>query len=167
MAIIVEDGTGLSNSETYISVTDADTYHSNRGNTAWASLTNAAKEQALRKAADYMIQVYRQSWIGTRYITTQALDWPRSNVPSTEDGVDYVLNTVPNEVKVACAELALKASSSDLAPDIDRVTKSEKLGPMAVEYETGVPYKRYRAIDNMLSAWLLNVGGMFRKLERV
>ena len=43
MSLIVEDGTGLAGAESYVSVTDADTYHDKRGNTAWATLTTAQK----------------------------------------------------------------------------------------------------------------------------
>jgi len=35
MSIVVEDGTGLATAETYISVADATTYHTARGNSAW------------------------------------------------------------------------------------------------------------------------------------
>ena len=35
MAIVCEDGTGLSTAETYITVADATTYHTARGNSAW------------------------------------------------------------------------------------------------------------------------------------
>ena len=65
MAIVVEDGTGKSTAESYISVADASTYHTARGNTAWAALTtDALREAALRKATDFMRQVYRSRWQG-------------------------------------------------------------------------------------------------------
>jgi len=38
MSLIVEDGTGKSTSESYISVADASTYHAARGNTLWADV---------------------------------------------------------------------------------------------------------------------------------
>ena len=38
MALIVEDGTGLANAESYVSVADATTYHTNYGNTAWTAI---------------------------------------------------------------------------------------------------------------------------------
>ena len=52
MSLVVEDGTGKADAESYISVADADTYHSNRGNTDWAALTTTEKEQLLRGATD-------------------------------------------------------------------------------------------------------------------
>lgn len=182
MALIVEDGTAKSDAESFISVSDADTYQSNRGNATWAALTTTQKEQLLRKATDYMEQVYRERWKGLRKTASQALSWPREWVPREDyyavdsaipDSVDgtfyYASNVVPTEVKNSCAELAYKANSADLAPDIDRVTKREKLGPMEVEYQDyGKPYKTFRNVDNFLSVLLKSSGsGVFRKLERV
>ena len=154
MSLIVEDGSGMANAESYISVANADTYHSNLGNTAWASLTTTVKEQLLRKATNYMVQVYRQSWAGYRKNDTQALDFPRIAVPLWDTGVYsyYPDDEVPKEVKDACCEFALKANSATLAPDVDRLTKREKLGSLEVEYDTtrGLPYTQYRAMDNLL-----------------
>ena len=50
--MVVEDGTGLSNADSFVSVAYADTYFSTRGVSAWASLTN--KEALLIKATDYI-----------------------------------------------------------------------------------------------------------------
>lgn len=170
MALIIEDGTGLANAESFVSVADADTYHGNRGNTAWAALTTGQKEQDLRKATDYMEQVYRMRWAGYRKTTTQALSWPRYDVPLEDVGYGYAFyasDSVPQIVKNACAELALKAATDELAPDIDQRVTREKVGPLEVEYaENGVQYTQYRAIDNMLAPVLESVGGVFRKVVR-
>lgn len=159
MSLIVEDGSGMENAESYISVADADTYHSNLGNSTWATLTTTVKEQLLRKATNYMVQVYRQSWAGIRKNDTQSLDFPRYLVPKYDNGAMYSYydeNSVPKEVKDACCEFALKANTSALAPDLDRLTKREKLGTLEVEYDTtkGYPYVQYRAMDNLLSPLL-------------
>jgi hypothetical protein len=164
MALTVESGAGLSTAESYISVADADSYHSLRGNTAWAAIgTTATKEAALRRATDYMVQVYRLRWKGVRMQATQALDWPRSGVytePFMYGGIGeqpYLVadDIVPTDVARACASLALKASSEDLSPALERSTKREKVGPLEVEYTDGaVQYKRYRDVDNMLGAYL-------------
>jgi hypothetical protein len=82
MALIVEDGTGLANAESYVSVAAATTYHANVGNTAWAAITSdTTKEQLLRKATDYMVAQYRLQYAGCRRYSTQSLDWPRLYVP--------------------------------------------------------------------------------------
>ena len=155
MSLIVEDGTGMANAESYISVVDADTYHANLGNTAWASLTTTVKEQLLRKATNYMVQVYRSAWAGIRINDTQSLDFPRYLVPKYDNGAMYSYydeKSVPKEVKDACCEFALKANAGSLAPDLDRLTKREKVGVLEVEYDNakGLPYVQYRAMDNLL-----------------
>lgn len=175
MALIVEDGTGKSDAESYISVADADTYHTARGNTAWTSLSgDTVKEQALRKAADYMVQAYRQRWKGVRKSSTQALDWPRSGVLVEQvlDTANYVLpeldqingyilpnNVVPDEVARANAELALRTLSTTLNPDLTRSddVKREKVDVIEVEYkDTARPYPTFSAVDGMLTPFLRN-----------
>ncbi len=92
MSIIVEDGTGLATAESYISVADASTYFTARGNTTWDALdegeATAAREAALRLATDYMTAVYRDRWEGVRYTEGQALCWPRSGVVRDSWSVD-------------------------------------------------------------------------------
>lgn len=160
MSLIVEDGSGKSNSESYISVADADTYHSNRGNTDWAALTTTVKEQLLRKATEYMVAVYRLRWDGYRYVNTQALDWPRIYVPvrdicSVNAYPEYVdFDVVPVLVQNACAEFALKANAETLLDDQEQVTIREKVGPIEVEYDKFSPQsKRYLQIENSLSIY--------------
>jgi hypothetical protein len=165
MAIIVEDGTGRADAETYISVTAADTYHSQRGNTAWASLAIEAKEAALRKAADYMTAAYGPRWAGERVSASQALDWPRFDVVAR--GFSIASNIVPAEVERACAELALRASTADLSPDIGQRAVREKVDVIEVEYDRYSPqFTQFRAVDNMLAPFLSDLGGAVRRVVR-
>lgn len=166
MALTVEDGTGKSDAESYISVADADTFFSERGLTLWDTMLNEEKEQALRRAADYMVQTYRGRWAGDRVSETQALDWPRSGV--TVDGFEVSDDTVPIAVVRACAELAFRGASGELAADLDRVALREKVGPIEVEYsEHGPQFKRYRAVDNLLAPYLrAGTSGLFRAVVR-
>lgn len=160
MALIVETGSNVVGAESYLSVSDADTYHANRGNAAWAALTTTETEQALRKATDYM-QTYRKRWKGYRSYATQPLDWPRRTILID----DSVLNSwipydsIPTEIKNACAELALRAAAGELAPDLERAVASETVGPISTTYVQGAPqYTQYRAIDMMLRPLLKNGG---------
>ena len=159
MALIVEDGSGKSDSESYISVADASNYHTVRGNTAWAALTtDALREAALRKATDFMRQVYRSRWQGNKVNEDQALDWPRYDVEVEGYAVDS--DIVPTEVKNACAELALKASAAELNPDLTQGVLSEQVGSIQVTYDKASPqFTRYRAIDALLSPYLKAGGG--------
>lgn len=159
MALIVESGNGDSTSESYISVADANVFHSSRGNTDWEDIDTPDKESALRRATDFMQQIYRMRWKGTRRLSTQALDWPRICV--VLDDVDYAevpSDEVPLLVKHACAMLALKAHTEDLAPDVDPVVKREKVDMIEIEYGNSVPYKRFRAVDALLAPLLSSSG---------
>lgn len=164
MSLVVETGAGLSTAESYVSVADADAYHALRGNTTWADLDDLEqKEPALRRATDYMLQIYRSRWKGVRMQATQALDWPRSGVytePFMHGAVGeypYLVpdDIVPVEIARACAKLALNATTTDLAPNLDRMTTRETVGPLTVEYAPGaVQYVRYRDVDGMLAPYL-------------
>lgn len=167
MALIVEDGTGLVNAESFISVADATKYHSDRGNAAWAALaTDTLREQALRRATDYMQQVYRLRWRGYRKTLAQAIEWPRLAVRRADFDVfpAYVANDiVPVEVANACAEFALRAASAALAPDLTRAKSGVVIGPLRVDYDPASPEAtRYRAIDGILLPYLCDTGASVR-----
>lgn len=160
MAIIIEDGTGKADAESYISVADATVYHGARGNAGWAALaSDTVREQLLRKATEYMLQVYRDAWKGSRVKNSQALDWPRAGV-SRDTHYDVAINVVPVEVARACAELALKANSETLAADLERGILREKIGPLDTTYDRSSPqYKRFRAVDMMVRPYLTGFFG--------
>lgn len=159
MALVVEDGTGLSTAESYISVADTDARMTALGNTTWAPMTMAEKEQALRRATLNMIQNYRGRWKGTRVKSTQALDWPRFDVFA--DGFSIASNIVPQEIANACADLAFKAAAGDLSPDLTRGVVREKVGPIETEYDPASPQQTRRpAIENLLSPYLNGTSAM-------
>ena len=167
MSLITEIGTGATDSESYISVADTDLYHSNLGNTLWATMSTGEKEQALRRATSFMIGRYRTRWLGRRVLTTQALDWPRVGVVLQDFGgamrsyglfqVDYSI--VPNEVKNACAELAFRAASGPLVEDLTKTVTEETVGPITVKYDPNSPQLvRYQQVDEMLGVYLTSGG---------
>jgi hypothetical protein len=170
MAIVVETGTGSATAESYVSVEQANTYFSLRGTVAWTG-TEEVKEQALRKATDYLEQMYRDRWDGTRINGTQALSWPRVN--AYRDGFLVSSNTVPPEVRIATAELALRSFTEPLLPDIDRITapiSSASLGELSVSYDTsqtGVVAGRkiFASVDHVLSPLLTSGVGGFKSVE--
>ena len=166
MALIVEDGTGKTDAESYISVADADTYFTNRGNATWAALNTTEKEQALRKATDYMQATYTLRWDGIRVTTGQALDWPRAYVQIKQATAGYsvlpayyVDNAVPAAVANACAELAVRASASDLLADVGAQVKQKTVGPLSVTYADGARQTtQYELVERMLAPFF-KLGG--------
>lgn len=171
MTLIVEDGTGLSDAESYASVTYADTYHYNRGNTDWSGFSTAAKEQLLRKATDYMLQKYRGELKGTRVSDSQALDEPRDGV-YIDNNVLVSNSIVPKEFKNATCELALRSNDGELLEDSGgRLTTKEKVDVIEVEYsDKGGTSSAviYGSVDKMLKPYLEggSVSGMVGRVER-
>jgi hypothetical protein len=173
MALVVEDGTGLANAESYASVADADTRLAARGFALWDTMSEAEKEQALRRSTDYMVQVYRNRWAGTRVTTTQALDWPRIDVPRLDVAgsySEYPSDELPAEIVWACIDLAYKGAGGPLTPSaLGRKTVREKVDVIEVEYDKNAPqYPIYKDIDDALRMFLKSLGsGVNRAVIRV
>lgn len=164
MALIVETGAVVPGAESYLSVADADVYFTNRGNTVWSALTTAQKEQALRKATDYITSVYSSRWKGVRTDPVhQVLDWPRANVPKVGAYTPYYMDfhTIPQELKNAEAELAVRAAAAELQPDLEKDVVQETVGPISTTYDNNSPQApRYPFVDGILRPYLTASGPM-------
>lgn len=168
--LIIEDGSGKIDAESYIGVADANIYHALRGNTTWATLTEQEAEEALRRATDYMQQVYSGRWAGYKKTDTQSLVWPRSYVPNVDGYSSNYLDSsvIPPQVKNACAELAFRAARGELSPDLTQNVLREKIDVIEVEYDSNsTQYVRFRVVDNLLSAFMNGMSsGVFRRVVR-
>lgn len=153
MALETETGAGSATAESFCSVADADAYHAARGSTLWATMTTAEKEQALRRATDYMVQVYGPLWAGLRSLPTQALDWPRSGCPRPEIFMGFWAPTeMPPALVKGCAELALRAAAGELLGDQGREVTEQTVGPITTKYALGTSQAtRYAAVDALLA----------------
>ena len=157
MSLVVEDGSGLSTAESYISVADASAHLTALGDTTFAAETTSNQEAALRRATQFMVQRYRSRWKGTRLLRDQALDWPRYGVEV--DRWTVLSTIVPADIANACADLALKALTETLNPDLERGVKREKVGPLETEYDTYSPQaKRWQAVEQALQPYLRSAG---------
>ena len=153
----VEDGTGLETANSYISEADCDTYHSDRGNTAWTG-TTAVKEAALIKAAQYIDGRYRSRWKGIPLTSVQALCWPREDI---YDERDEEIEGIPQRLKYAVCEAAIRALTEDLNPDLERGgrIKREKVGPLDTEYADNAPARTSMpVVSDLLSGYLKGKG---------
>lgn len=152
--VVVETGAGLADADSYLSVAEAIQYHTARGNVAWLRLTTLeARDIALRRATDYLRQTYGTRWRGERVSSRQRLDWPRTGVCA--DGFDVPSDSVPEAVRHACAELALRVLQGQLSPDLKPQPIRKSLGPISVEYTpAGREAPRYSAVDGLLQPLL-------------
>jgi len=168
MALIVETGSGSSTAESYLSVTDADTYHSNYGNTDWTG-DDSVKEIALRKATRYIDALYARRWLGRRVSASQALDWPRAYVEDY-DGFYLSSSEIPQGIKDAIALMALAALTEDIYPDLDegegaKVASKIVVGPIEIsdQFAGGaVAVKYYRLAEDLLSRYITSGGTISR-----
>ena len=137
MAVNVEDGTGLTDSNSFVSLTDATSYHEARGqDTAWAAISSDKREDLLVQATDFLNDEMMFPWRGTRKTTEQALAWPRSGVQERY-GQSVGDSVVPTRVANATAELALILNSTELHPTIqfDKGNiRKEKVDVIETEY---------------------------------
>lgn len=164
MAFEVEDGSGLAGANSYLSVDAADDYWADRANAVWAAKTEPEKKAALIKATDYLVRRYRGQWKGSRTTTAQALDWPRAGVEN-EECVTLPSNAVPGEVAAATAELAYRALTETLMPDLARggKIKEQTVGPITTVFMDGAPaVTSYQAVDGLLGPLLECTGGVGR-----
>lgn len=163
MPLVVEDGSGLSNAESYISVENADAYHAAKGNVVWAGVASV-KEQALRRATAYIDGRYAGRWPGYRTRgRLQALAWPRSLVVDG-DGEDVPDDEVPAEVAQATCEAAVRALSGPLITDRtaeDQRVKRRKIDVIETEFDTSAAGSSarpvYPVIDQLLTGLLLPI----------
>ena len=154
MAFTAETGAGLAAANSYVAVADADTYHSDRGNSGWTG-EDAVKQAALIKATEYVDGQYR--FRGTKATAEQALEWPRTGAA---DQSGHALTGVPAKVANAVNELALLALTTNLQPALDRggMVASESVGSLRRSYFAGAPgYKVFSVADRLLGQLITEV----------
>lgn len=163
---VVEDGTGLPDANSLVSVEYADAYFTLRDNHSWEGV-DAEKQAWLVQATDYVVARFR--FVGKPLTSDQALPFPRT-------GTGYPLMP-PNLLKAVC-EYAVRAKTAPLAPDIavdetGRVVagKTEKVGPIedTVSYAVSgkasdiMLFKPYPAADMLLRGLIMrNFGKVIR-----
>ena len=156
MALIVESGIIVAGANAYASIASADSYHADRGN-AWTG-TTAQKTAALLAATAYLDGKYRNRWKGARVQPlVQLLEWPRAGVQVEGfAGFLYPYTTIPPEIVAATCELALRALTAPLAPDIapgDRLVR-KKIDVIEKEFAPSDFQTSYPVVDQLISRYL-------------
>ena len=135
MTLLLEDGTGVTDANSYVNRTYADAYFAERGIATWTG-TTTAKDEALIKASDYIDQRWGRRFAGTKQFdrTVNQLTFPRLGLYD-RDG-RYV-EGVPDLLKRATCEYALRALTSTLMPDPSTQSNisslRQKVGPIEEE----------------------------------
>jgi len=130
MPLVVEDGTGVSGADSYISLVNARSYLGNRNRSLNADDLEAEKQ--LRVAFDFIDNVH---FIGEPVVFNQDSAWPRKFVYLNGTLIDS--NVVPNVVGFAQAHLAAAIEEGvDIFPvqQIGRKVAAEEVGPIKTEF---------------------------------
>ncbi|MBU0724393.1 MAG: hypothetical protein KKC98_05425 [Alphaproteobacteria bacterium] len=149
MALVVEQGGGSDPAaNAYIDLAYADAHHALRDRSGWAGSAET-KAAAVLAATEYLDLSFR--WRGERLIPGQPLGWPR-RLARDDEGV--VLAGVPAVLRLACAELAWRALSGPLLPDLAAGGRPvrEKVGEVELAYAPGASaLPRFPAIERLLA----------------
>lgn len=171
MALTVETGSGSSNSESYSSVSDADSYIANwHGSVSdWDTASTTDKEVALRRGTRY---VDTFNFRGVRLNESQALDWPRDGV-GIVDGQTIDPGEMPDRVKNAAIEAALKSvQGKSLFPNHDggTITRERKtVGPITREFGYANPRTQketFEDIEALLRPFTVSGNGSTNRVFR-
>jgi hypothetical protein len=138
MALVIEDGSGVTGANSYISEADARTYASDRGLTLPAAGTGTDPLIALLiKAKDY-IESFRAEFQGVKAASTNPLQWPRSG--AYLDGYLIGDDEVPDVLPQAQAQLAIDAYNGGVAQDLMPSSDGREVVAEAVEGAVSVQY---------------------------
>ena len=136
--LVLETGAGLTNSNSYVSLTEADIISSvrpDRYKTKWINADNFQKEQVLIWASqlldDWII------WPGVQATGDQAMLFPRSGVVNP-DGYLLGSSTVFPFVKRAVVELAIQLLTEDLTTEPPSGLDSLRVGPIGLDFREGM-----------------------------
>jgi hypothetical protein len=152
MALVVEDGTALSNSNSYASEDTLDTYCDDRG----IVLADGDAEAALVRASQWIDSTYRFQFSGIRVkLRAQAMEWPRVGVIDGS-GFYVAFDQIPTEIVKATCEAAIRelAEPGSLAPDLDRggAIKAIQAGTARIDYgANAAPQTVFQIIDGILA----------------
>lgn len=131
MALTVEDGSGVTGADSYVTLVEARAWALARGTTL--SAVDAELEPLLVRATDY-IGTLESRFAGSRVEAAQSLAWPRKDVVLY--GEDLADNVIPPQVKNAQVLLAMDlANGSTLMSTGDgRLAIEETVGPITTRY---------------------------------
>lgn len=144
---VVEDGTGLPNATSYVSVEEADdilTMNIHAG-PAWSVLDVAVKQRLLSWASRYLDE--RARWFGTRVSESSGLRWPRAGV-TDRDGIVLAPNMVPRQLKIAAAEMARYLVDEDRSSERDQDALT-RLKADVIELEFAEGYRLPKVPEHM------------------
>jgi len=173
MAFVTEDGTGLANSNAYISVAEFKTYWTDRG-VDYTALSDTLIQGYIVQGSDYVDGRY--TFKGYEAVSTQAMAWPRTNtsggeIVDTKTRKVITTSEVPTSLKNAMCELAAivgDKGNRKLDDTTSQNIKSKKVGPLSTTYgnsnnsayggANSGAFSEYRIVTNYIKGLLITSG---------
>lgn len=156
--LIVEDGSGISDSNSYCDLDFALEYCVNHGYTSWVDMTEDEQKVYLIKGTSFVDNFYE--WKGYKRTSVQSLEFPRNGL--IDNNRTEILG-IPNNLKKAVIEAAFINLSSEVdnlfvSRDENGAIKRQKVDELEVEYfgeseatETEAEYKTtYQVLNKLL-----------------
>ena len=167
ITLVVENGTGLPDANSYCDLDYAVEYCTMKGYTDWLKLTENQQKIFIIRGTEFVDNFY--TWKGIRHRQSQSMAFPRDDI---YDDDRYPVDGIPDKLKKACIEAAfLNASSSAntlfSTKDENGKVKKQKVDTLEVEYfnaeQSGlsaadVDYKTIYDILNKLLKGLYKTG---------
>ena len=168
--LIVEDGTGLPNANSYCDLDYALEYCTMKGYTSWQSLSETEQKVFIIRGTEFVDNFY--NWRGRKGKGSQALSFPRFDL---YDDDNYLINGIPDKLRKACLEAAFLNSSTDASTlfstkDENGAIKRQKVDSLEVEYfnnqqnETNLNAVDYTTIYDILNKLLK---GLYKEKEEI
>lgn len=132
----IEDGSGLSSADSYISLVDARIYAANYGYTLPED--DALAEISLRRAVAYL-DLQERFLSGERLTLTQSLAWPRKNSYKYAGNTSIPSDAVPSDIKNAQVIAAEYYGANETAREVSTGQNviEETVGPITTKYSEG------------------------------
>lgn len=164
--LIVEDGSGISDSNSYCDLDFALEYCVNHGYTSWIDMTEDEQKVYLIKGTSFVDNFYE--WKGYKRTSVQSLEFPRNGL--IDNNRTEILG-IPNNLKKAVIEAAFINYSSEVdnlfvSRDENGAIKRQKVDELEVEYfgesETAEAEAEYKTTYQVLNKLLK---GLYKEKE--
>ena len=169
MSLTVQNDNGtVADANSYVDVSYADSYFSDRGIARWGEATPTEKESSLINSWQYIDSIF--TYLGRRVTDTQNTEFPR--VMLSNKSIWYT--TIPDRVRYAQCEYAVIALDGSLFPSIShdstggKITEKTERAHVFVEttkYSSSHhirTVRSYPAGDTMLSEFIYRSSRLFK-----
>lgn len=139
--LIVEDGTEVANAHSYVTLAEANAYHTLYGNTDWDG-DDATLDQALIVACLSLELLYGPKYLSQRVTNTQPLLYPRFAFYDQLQQL-HAQGSIPKKLKDAQCELALMyLLGTDLFPEENQASGIAQESIKVGDIQTSTTYQK-------------------------